>query len=171
MKQITTLNEAFIIKLQSLYDIENELTKALPKMAKNATDSELKKAFEDHLKETKEHVTRLEKIFKSLDMKVKKTKVEAIRGLVADAEWVIKEKPEKVVLDPMLIGAAAYVEHYEMAGYEVARRWAEKLGYTDVVDMLQMTLEEEQKAAELMSQLGDERLDEQALGEEEVDAD
>src|SRR4051812_43215246 len=86
---LVTLQDLFIIKLKSLYDVELQLIKALPKMAKNATNPDLKTGFLEHLEETKNHVKRLEDIFKTIDEKVGKTKTEAIRGLVTDAEWLI----------------------------------------------------------------------------------
>jgi ferritin-like metal-binding protein YciE len=148
----TTLTNALIVKLKSLYDIEQQLTKALPKMAKAATNEDLKTAFLDHLEETKGHVKRLEQAFKHLNEKPKALRVEAIRGLVDDAKWVIDQKYEKPALDAMLIGAASYVEHYEMASYMAAARWARTIN-GEVASLLEQTLDEEQAADEKLSGL------------------
>ncbi|MDB5238985.1 MAG: hypothetical protein JWO00_320 [Candidatus Parcubacteria bacterium] len=162
--KIQNLNDALIIKLKALYDIEKELTKALPKMAKKATDEDLKAAFEEHLKETEVHVERIEECFELLDLKPAKVKVEAIRGLVADTEWIVQEKPGKEVLDSMLIASASYVEHYEMAGYTSASKWARMLDYTQVADLLDETLQEEEGAADKLAGLADSVIDERAMG-------
>lgn len=170
MKKIETLNDALVIKIKALYDIENQLLKALPKMAKNSTDPDLKQGFLDHLKETEGQVKRLEKVFKLLDLKPTKTKAEGIRGIIADAQWIIDEKPEKAVLDSMLIANASYVEHYEMAGYIAAASWATALGYTEIADLLDETLEEEQAAAEKLGALADDKIDAEAIGEDEEES-
>lgn len=161
-KKIESLNDSFIIKLQSLYDVETELVKALPKLAAAANDKKLKKGLNDHLKETKEHARRLERIFKLIDRKATKTKVEAIRGLVTDANWIIKQKPEKSVLDSMIIASVSYVEHYEMSGYMSAMRWALKLGLVDVADILELTLNEEVGAAEGLGILAETSVDDKS---------
>ena len=161
--KIATLDDALVIKLKSLYDIEAELVKALPKMAKAATDPDLKKGFTDHLKETKNHVTRLDDAFKAIGIKAGKVKVEAIRGFVKDADWIVKQKPEKRVLDAQLIAAASYVEHYEIAGYIAAHRWSVELGLNNVADLLEATLAEEDAAAEKLATLGEQKVDEAAM--------
>jgi ferritin-like metal-binding protein YciE len=144
--KIENLRDLFMVKIMALYDIETQLVKALPKMAKAASDADLKTGFTDHAKETAVHATRLEEVFDILDMKPKKMKVEAIRGLVADAEWIIKEKPSAELLDAVLIASARYVEHYEMAGYMSAIEWAELLEMDDAAELLKSTLEEESNA-------------------------
>ena len=161
--KIETLDDLFKLKLMALYDIESELVKALPKMAKAAGDPELKQSFLDHLDETKEHAKRLEKIFKMIDTKPKKTKVEAIRGLVADAEWLIKQKPSQGLLDAVLIASARYVEHYEMAGYLTAISWAEMLGIDDAINIFEETLEEERKADMLLNELAEEKINKKSI--------
>jgi ferritin-like metal-binding protein YciE len=150
--KIDTLLDLFTFKIMCLYDIETQIIKALPKMAKAATNEELAAAFENHLEETKAQAERLEAIFEELDVKPKKVKVEAIRGLVADTEWVIKEKPSPELLDTLLVSSARYVEHYEMAGYLSAIAWAESLGLTKALELLEETLEEEKKADALLSE-------------------
>jgi ferritin-like metal-binding protein YciE len=164
--KLNTLNDLLVLKLKALYDIETQLVKALPKMAKAATDPDLKKGFEQHLKETKNQAVRLEKVFKLLKLKPGKTKVEAIRGLVADTEWIIKKKPSKLALDAMLIASSSYVEHYEMAGYMTASDWAETLGFPEVALVLRETLKEEEVTADKLSMLAEKKIDERAMNEE-----
>lgn len=163
MKKIVTLNDALLIKISALYDVETQITKALPKIIKNTINFDLKKAFSNHLEETKVQVKRLEEIFNYLDVKPKKTKVEAIRGMIADTEWIIDAKPEGIILDSMLIAAASYVEHYEMAGYLTAYRWANELGLNKVADLLRVTLDEEVLAADMITSIAEESVDSQAV--------
>ncbi len=153
MKKVN-LKELLIQKIQALYDIEAQLVKALPKMAKAATDQSLKEAFRDHLAETRTHGERLEQAFKLLQVKPKKLKVEAIRGMIKDSEWVIKNIKPAEALDSNLIRAAQYVEHYEMAGYMAAIAWATTLEETDVATLLDNTLQEEQNSDKKLAELG-----------------
>ncbi len=161
--KIETLRDLFVLKIMALYDMESELVKALPKMAKAAGDPELKQSFLDHLEETKEHVTRLEQVFKLIDLKPKKTKVEAIRGLVADAEWLIKQKPSQGLLDAVLISSARYVEHYEMAGYLTGIAWAELLDVPDAIKLFEATLEEERRSDMGLNEIAEEKINDRAL--------
>jgi ferritin-like metal-binding protein YciE len=155
-KPMKTLDDLLMLKLKALYDIETQLTKAVPKMAKKATDNDLKAAFEKHAVETEGHVMRLEEIFVILEVKPATLKVDAIRGLVKDAEWAVKEKPPETALDAMLIASASYIEHYEMAGYIAAHRWAVRLGLERVADRLKMTLDEEVEAAKTLAEIAEE---------------
>jgi ferritin-like metal-binding protein YciE len=142
------LSDLLVIKLSSLYDIESALVKALPKMAKAADDPELKKGLADHWEETKGHAERLEKVFELLNLKPKKLKVEAIRGLIADGDWVIKNIEPPAARDVSLIRAAQHVEHYEMAIYRGAVSWATTLGFREIAALLQQNLKEEMAADE-----------------------
>ncbi len=155
-KQDMNLRTLLIQKVNALYDIESELVKALPKMAKAATTPELKKGFEEHLEETKNQVERLEEIHRILGEEPKKLKAEGIRGLVKDGEWVIKNVVPKEAMDANLARAAQYVEHYEMAGYMAAIDWAETLAETEIVDLLNDTLEEEIAADDKLAMVGGE---------------
>jgi ferritin-like metal-binding protein YciE len=166
--KLRTLDDLLVLKLKALYDIEDRLTKALPKMAKAATDPDLKKGFEDHLKETKNHSRRLEQAFQTLGLKPSKTKAEGIRGIIADAEWNIKEKPSKEALDALLIASASYAEHYEMAGYMAASNWANALGYTEVSSLLRENLAEEQAADAKMADLAKRKVDARAMVADEA---
>ncbi|MDB5259114.1 MAG: hypothetical protein JWO73_322 [Candidatus Taylorbacteria bacterium] len=148
MKQPTNLADLFVIKLKTLYDIEIELVKAIPKMIRKATDEELAEGLSMHLDETKQHVQRLENIFEMLDVKPGKIKCEAIRGLVADAQWVMDTIEDSILLDINICAAAGYIEHYEIAGYTTAYEWASSLDEEEIADILGETLAEEKSANE-----------------------
>jgi ferritin-like metal-binding protein YciE len=169
--KLESLHDLFALKIMALLDIESEIVKALPKMAKAASDPDLKQSFSDHLEETKGHVERLEAVFGELDLKPKKTKCEAIRGLVEDTEWLIKEKPTRAALDAGLIASARYVEHYEMAGYLSAVVWAKLLGYGEAAKLLQATLEEEKAADEKLAAAAEESINAKAMVDLDEDED
>lgn len=154
MTHINTLREMLLAEMKALYDIESELVEALPKMVKEATDTELKTALEEHLEETEEQVSRLEEAFDLMGEKPEREKVEAIRGLVKDAEKHMKEAEDGDARDLMIIHSGSHVEHYEMAGYIAAQEWAEMLGDEGVSALLEKNLEEEQSAEEKLSELG-----------------
>lgn len=130
-------------ELKDLYSAENQLVKALPKMAKNASNPKLKQAFTSHLAETEKHVERLEKIAELIDAKLTGKKCHAMEGLIDEGKEIMSEDGEEAVLDAALIGAAQRVEHYEIAAYGTVRAIAEQLGKKDVVRLLQQTLDEE----------------------------
>ena len=151
--KLDNLRAMFVEELKDLYNAENQLLKALPKMAKAATSAELKRAFESHLKETKVHVERLEQVFESLDETAKGKKCKAMEGLVEEgAEWM-KEDADPDVMDAGLIAAAQRVEHYEMAGYGCVRTYAQLLGETKAAKLLQTTLDEEGAADKKLTQI------------------
>lgn len=167
MAKSANLKEMFIIKLQALYDIENVILKALPKMIEKSTDRELKGALSSHLEETSVHVDRLESAFLAMDEKPKKLKCEGIRGIVDDAEWTIKNTRAATGIDAGIAASAAYVEHYEMAGYGTAVEWAKILDYGDIADLLEETLNEERSAADTVNSLAVNKLNQEALGSDE----
>jgi ferritin-like metal-binding protein YciE len=138
-----TLADLLEDELKDLYSAEKQLTKALPKMAKKASSAALKAAFTSHLKETQVQIERLEKIGKTLDIKLTGKKCAAMEGLVEEGSEIIEEDGDPSVLDAALIGAAQRVEHYEIAAYGTVRGMAEQLGHTSVVALLQKTLDEE----------------------------
>jgi ferritin-like metal-binding protein YciE len=140
---LTSLEALYIAELKDLYSAEKQLVKALPKMAKAATDKDLKKGFEHHLKQTRVHVERLEKVFKQLEASPRGKKCTAMEGLIAEGEELTKEESEPEVLDAALIAAAQKVEHYEIAGYGCVRTYAQLLGDHKSADLLQQTLNEE----------------------------
>jgi ferritin-like metal-binding protein YciE len=142
-KKITTLEEVFVDQLKDLYSAETQITKALPKLAKAATNPELKKGFQLHLEQTREHVERLKKICSALEVKPTGKKCEATAGLVKEGAEAIHENATPETKDIMLIAAAQRVEHYEMAGYTSACGLAKALGHTDALKALSITLSEE----------------------------
>lgn len=156
------LQDLFEHQLKDLYSAESQLVKALPKMAETASDSKLKKAFEDHLKETENHITRLEEVCKELDIKPTGEKCKAMEGLIKEAESFIKEDADKEVKDAGLIAEAQRVEHYEISGYGTAVRYAKELGHDKIADKLYKTLEEEYSADEKLNKMAEGRLNKKA---------
>ncbi|TQI72162.1 ferritin-like metal-binding protein YciE [Gramella sp. Hel_I_59] len=156
------LKDLFEHQLKDLYSAESQLLKALPKMAENATDAKLKKAFEAHLEETKEHQQRLEEVCKELEIKPTGETCKAMKGLIAEAEAFLKEDAEKEVRDAGLIADAQRVEHYEISGYGTVVRYAKELGYDSIAKKLQKTLDEEYTADEKLDKLAEGRLNKKA---------
>jgi ferritin-like metal-binding protein YciE len=150
------LKELYIDELKDLYSAENQLVKALPKMAKAAASEELRQGFEEHLEQTKEHVVRLEKIFKALDESPKGKKCVGMEGLVKEGSEVIAEDFEDAVKDAGLIGAAQRVEHYEIAAYGTTSEFARILGESEQVSLLEQTLQEEKETDQKLTELGKE---------------
>jgi ferritin-like metal-binding protein YciE len=155
MVALNDLNDLLVDQLKDLYNAEGQLTKALPKMAKKATNPELKQAFEKHLLETQEHVNRLEQVFEALGEKAKGKTCHAMKGLIEEAQEVLSEDAEDAVRDAALIAAAQRVEHYEIAGYGTVRTYAETLGHKEAARLLQQTLDEEGKTDKLLTQLAE----------------
>ena len=143
MPKIETLHQLLIHELKDLYSAETQLVKALPKMAKAAHDERLKEGFKKHLEQTQEHVTRLERVAEILEFTPKGKKCLAMEGLIAEGAETISEDASPSVKDAALICAAQKVEHYEIAGYGTLREFAELLGYEEVRDLLETTLQEE----------------------------
>jgi ferritin-like metal-binding protein YciE len=151
------------LELKDLYSAEKQLTKALPKMAKAASNSDLKEAFETHLQETEGQIDRLEKIFKQLDVAFARVeKCKAMEGLIEEGKEIMEEGLEPEVLDAALICAAQKVEHYEIAGYGCARTFAQQLGHSDIADLLQETLDEEGTADKKLTEIAESIVNQQA---------
>jgi ferritin-like metal-binding protein YciE len=153
--KLGSLEDLYVDELKDLYSAENQLLKALPKMAKAASAPKLSKAFESHLKQTRTHVARLEKIFKKLDGNPKGKKCKAMEGLLAEGKELMAEDGDDAVMDAALIGAAQRVEHYEMAGYGCVRTYARMLGHDDAADLLQKTLDEEGATDKALTELAE----------------
>ena len=151
--QPQSLKDLYVDELKDLYSAEKQLLKALPRMAKNATNPQLKEAFTNHLSETEGHVERLEHVFELLGERPGGKKCVGMEGLIEEAKELLEEDPEEEVLDAGLISKAQHVEHYEMAGYGVVRTYARQLGFGDQAELLQRTLEEEGKADKLLTQI------------------
>jgi ferritin-like metal-binding protein YciE len=157
------LKELYIDELKDLYSAENQLVKALPKMAKAASSDELRQGFEKHLEQTRGHVQRLEKIFQTLGESPKGKTCKGMQGLIEEGSEATEEDYDGSVLDAALIGAAQRVEHYEIAGYGTVRSMAETLGEDNHVSLLEETLEEEKETDEKLSELA-EQINNQANG-------
>jgi ferritin-like metal-binding protein YciE len=140
---LNSFDDLFVEQLQDLYDAEQQLTKALPKMAEAAHNPSLKSAFQQHLRETQNQVTRLEQVFKLFGKNAKSKTCEAMKGLVAEGQEVLGGSGDADVKDAALIAAAQRVEHYEIAGYGTARTFAQRLNRQDAARLLQQTLDEE----------------------------
>ncbi len=163
------LQELLTEELKDLLHAENQLVKALPKMARAAKDTDLKTAFQDHLEQTKEHVERLKQAFEILGEKPKAKPCKGMAGLVEEGAEVITEgkEMEEAPADLALIGAAQRVEHYEIAAYGTARAIAEQMDRQDIVKLLSQTLAEEEKADQLLTKLAEPLLEEAAQGGEQ----
>lgn len=151
--ELKTLQELFVDELKDLYSAENQITKALPKMAKTAVSEELKKGFLDHLEQTQGHIRRLESIFKELDESPKGKKCKGMEGLLTEGSDLMNEDAEPEVMDAGLIAAAQRVEHYEIAAYGTVRTYAELLGLKKAAKLLQETLDEEKATDQKLSGL------------------
>jgi ferritin-like metal-binding protein YciE len=151
--KMETLRELYIEELKDLYSAETQITKALPKLAETATNSALRQAFESHLEETRNHVTRLEQIFKGLDESPKGKTCEGMKGLLKEGDEMGGEDGDADVIDAGLISAAQRVEHYEIAAYGSVRTYAELLGEKEAVRLLSETLEEEKTADTKLTQV------------------
>ena len=142
-EETNPLDELLQDELKDLYSAENQIIKALPRMAKGASSPELRRAFERHLEETRRQVDRLNQIGEMLEMKLTGKKCKGMEGLIEEGKEVMQELDDEDAIDAGLIGAAQKVEHYEIAAYGTARTHAEMLGYTRVARLLQQTLNEE----------------------------
>jgi ferritin-like metal-binding protein YciE len=153
--ELDTLEALYIDELKDLWSAEKQILKALPRMIRAAGDKDLKRAFTQHERQTRQHVARLERIFKQLDASPRGKKCVGMEGLLEEGAELIKEKPDQDVLDAGLISAAQHVEHYEMAGYGTVRTWARLLGRDDQADLLQQTLNEEGETDKLLTSIAE----------------
>ena len=152
-ESLNNLDDLFMHQLEDVYDAEHQLIEALPQMADAATSSDLKNAFNTHLMETRDHAKRLEQVFQLLGKKPRREACPAMKGLIAEGEEMIQSKGDDTVRDAALIAAAQRVEHYEMSGYGTARTFAEQLGHTQAVQLLEATLEEEKTTDAKLTQI------------------
>lgn len=153
--QLNTLNEALQSELADLFDAEQQLLINLPKVAQAVENSSLKTAIEEHLKETRDQVARLERIFKILGRRPEPDQCEAMKGLLEEADEVISASGNKQVKDAVIIGALQRIEHYEIAGYGTARAFADQLDMEDVADLLQESLDEESSSDRKLTSLAE----------------
>ena len=157
-----TLEELFLDELADAYDAEHRLTRALPKMIKQASHMELREAFNSHLKETEQHVARLEEAFDAFGKKPKARKCAAMIGLIKEADELASDHRGCVTINAALIAAAQKVEHYEIASYGCLLEWARQLNNDVAIKMLQQTLEEEKAADAALTELAREHCNEAA---------
>ena len=172
MAEAGTLHDAFIDELRDTYDAERQLTKALPKLAKAATNPKLRKAFETHLEETKGQIERLEQVFESLDEKVRAKHCDGIAGIVEEGKAIMEEDFDEATMDACLIAAGQRAEHYEMAAYGTLVAWARAMGHEEAANLLQETLDEEKATDEKLTEIAEAGINQAAAsaahpGEEE----
>jgi ferritin-like metal-binding protein YciE len=153
--KLKTLEDLFVHELKDLYSAETQLVKALPKMARAATNEDLRAGFDFHLEQTKGHVERLLQIAETCECKLTGHKCQAMEGLIKEGGELISDHAEDTVRDAGLIGAAQRVEHYEIAAYGTARALANCLGYDEAADLLEETLEEEKATDEKLTELAE----------------
>lgn len=169
--QHQALKELYVDELGDIYNAENQILKALPKMAKAATSDELRAGFEEHLEQTRGQVQRLEQIFSELDEKPTGKKCKGMEGLISEGQEMMEEDFEGEVMDAALISAAQRVEHYEIAAYGTVRTWAEILGEQEAAQLLEQTLDEEketdQKLTDLASEINVQAAEQGSEGREE----
>ncbi len=168
---LDSMQDLLVDQLRDLYSAENQLIKALPKMAKAASSPALKKAFESHLEETRTHAERLAEIFKTFEERPTGKKCKAMEGLIEEGSEIIGEDGAEAVLDAGMIGAAQKVEHYEIAAYGTAITHAELLGLARVAKILKQTLAEEEAADKKLTQIAESEVNEEALAVAGVDSD
>jgi len=154
-------------ELQDLYDAEQQLVKAIPKMIEAANSSELQEALKEHLSVTQNQVTRLEEIFSELGEKAQKKPCKGMAGIISEGQEMIGEDLEDATMDAAIISAAQKVEHYEIASYGTARTLAQTLGNNDVAELLEETLEEEKEADRLLTEIAEASINVEAASEEE----
>ena len=161
-KDIKTLDDLFDHGLRDIYYAENQILKALPKLIEAATNPQLKKGLKDHLKETEEHVSRLEQIFEMREQKPKGTKCPGINGLLTEGDELTGNVADKSVLDAAVVSSARAVEHYEITRYGALIAWARELGRNDFADILVETLVEEKAADEKLNVIAESRVNAKA---------
>jgi ferritin-like metal-binding protein YciE len=152
---LSNLHDLYLHELKDIYNAENQILKALPKMIKSASNEKLKAAFEEHLEVTRAQVERLDGLFEKLDERAKGKTCKAMKGLIEEGKEMMEEKADPDVMDAGLIAAAQRIEHYEIAAYGTARTYAKMLGDEEAAKLLQKTLDEEGQTDKLLSKLAE----------------
>jgi ferritin-like metal-binding protein YciE len=160
---LESMQDLYLEELRDIYNAEQQIISALPKMAEGASNPELRAAFEEHLEVTRQQVGRLETIFKDLSQKPTGKKCKGMEGLIEEGQEMLKEGRDPDVLDAALIGAAQRVEHYEIAAYGTVRNYARQLGFDRHVDLLQQTLDEEGETDKRLTSLAESGVNDQAM--------
>jgi ferritin-like metal-binding protein YciE len=161
-KDIKTMDDLFLHQVQDIYYAENQIIKALPTMIEKARDPNLKTGLRNHLQETKEHVARLEQVFKTLGQKPQGQTCPAIDGIIKEADEVAGEVEDNNVLDAAIVAAAQAVEHYEISRYGTLVAWAEQLGHKALMGPLQKTLDEEKAADKKLTAMAEGKINRRA---------
>ncbi len=159
------LQELFEKELKDIYWAEKALVKAIPKMIKNATDTELIEALESHLSETEEQVNRMEEVFETIGVKAEAKKCEAMVGLIKEAEQIMSETTKGVIRDAGIISAAQKIEHYEIASYGTLHSFARTLGHDEASELLEETLNEEKSADNALTEIAESSINAEAINE------
>jgi len=161
--ELNSMEDLLVNQLDDLYDAEKRLTDALPKMAEAASSVSLRNAFTTHLQQTRDHIGRLDVAFRRLGRTPGHETCQAMKGLISEGDAVIRAKGDPSVKDAALIAAAQRVEHYEISGYGSARTFAQKLGYRDIADLLQATLQEESATDKLLTEIAEQQVNVKAM--------
>jgi ferritin-like metal-binding protein YciE len=159
---LSTLHDLFVHTLGDIYYAENQILKALPKMAQQAHSAELKEAFQNHLEETRGQVQRLEQVFQMIKQPAKGEKCDAIEGIIKEADGLMSEIDDENVRDAGMLAAAQAVEHYEISRYGTLIAWADQLELDDAIDLLEQNLEEEKNADHLLTEIAEGDVNEEA---------
>lgn len=159
---LSSIDDVFFHFLRDIFYAERQILKSLPKMAKAASSPDLKKALTEHREETEGHVERLQKVFEQLGRPARAKTCEAINGLIEESEELIESTHEGPVRDAGIVACAQAIEHYEMARYGALIAWAKTGGHTEILGLLQETLEEEKKADTLLNKLASDKINEEA---------
>lgn len=161
--KLESLKDLYLEQLKDLHSAETQLLDALPKMAESASAPDLRQAFQQHLRQTREHVERLERIFGQLGERAGGHECEGMKGLLKEGREMMKMDGDPRVIDAGLIAAAQRVEHYEIAGYGTVRTYAELLGHAEHVALLERTLREEEETDDLLTRLAESHINEEAF--------
>jgi ferritin-like metal-binding protein YciE len=161
-KNLDSLETLFVDQLEDLYDAEQRISQALPKMAETAHCASLKAAFEQHVRETQNHVARLEQVFQILGREPSRKTCYAAKGLIEEGQEILSATGDDCVIDAALIAAAQRTEHYEIAGYGTARTFAQRLGHANIANLLQATLDEEGATDKKLTALAEHQVNEEA---------
>lgn len=163
MAEIDSMKKMFVDTVKDLFSAETQITKALPKMSKAATSPDLKRGFDEHLEQTRNQTERLKQISDQLGIKLTGKKCVGMEGIIAEGEEILNETLPDRIRDAGLIAAAQKVEHYEISAYGTARTFANLLGYTDAVKLLQQTLDEEGATDKKLTQLAESHINREAM--------
>ena len=170
MADMNTLRDALVDEIKDLFNAEKQLTKALPKLAKNSTNPELRAALESHLGETHEQIARLEQVFELLDETARGKHCAGMAGIIEEGNDMLEEDAEDAVKDACIVASGQRAEHYEMAAYGTCIAWAKVLGLDEVATLLEATLEEEKAADKKLSALAESGINQAAsVGADEAD--